>query len=85
VKESKTKNQIIYEQQTIYIAVSNRGTLVGLTALVYLVMGVGRGGKGSVPPPWISYMMPLMSFSTSTRFMKSSQLLPTILVFFYAG
>jgi len=30
-------NQIICEKQTIDLAISNRGTLVGLTALVYLV------------------------------------------------
>jgi len=33
----RKQNQIIYEQQTIDLAVSNRGTLVDLTALVYPV------------------------------------------------
>jgi len=42
-------------------------------------MGVGRRGKGKRAPGF-SYMIPLMCFSTSTRFVKISQHLPTILM-----
>jgi len=50
-------------------------------------MGVGSGGQGEegegVPP--LGYMILLMCFSTSTRFVKTSQLSLTILVLCFSG
>jgi len=48
--------------------------------LLLISMGVGRVGKGAWTPFGLSYMIPLMGLSTSTRFVKTSQLSPTALV-----
>jgi len=50
-------------------------------------MGVGRGGKGGAhdPSPWIFTHNTANVFLTSTRFVKTPQLSPTIAFLCCAG